>query len=100
VREGVPLSLSIMIGSLDEMVAQARDAIQRGFAGVKVKVGVDPVHDIESVSAIRKALGSQAVIRVDANMGWHSTRQALSQLEALAPLNIHSVEQPLPADRI
>jgi L-alanine-DL-glutamate epimerase-like enolase superfamily enzyme len=100
VREGVPLSLSIMIGSLDEMVAQARDAIQRGFAGVKVKVGVDPVHDIESVSAIRKALGPQAVIRVDANMGWHSTRQALSQLEALAPLNIHSVEQPLPADRI
>jgi muconate cycloisomerase len=40
------------------------------------------------------------VIRVDANMGWHSTRQALTQLEALAPLGIHSVEQPLPADRI
>jgi muconate cycloisomerase len=100
VRDHVPLSLSIMIGPLDEMVLQARDAIGRGFAGVKVKVGIDPVHDIESVSAIRKALGPQAVIRVDANMGWRSTRQALIQLDALAPLNIHSVEQPLPADRI
>ena len=59
-----------------------------------------PVHDIESVSAIRKALGPKAVIRVDANMGWRSTREALTRLEALASFNIHSVEQPLPADRI
>lgn len=100
VRESAPLSMSIMIAPIDEMVAQARAAIGRGFAGVKVKVGIDPVHDIESVAAIRKALGADAVIRVDANMGWRSTRQALSQLEALAPLRIHSVEQPLPADRI
>jgi muconate cycloisomerase len=100
VRDTAPLSMSIMIAALDEMVAQARAAIGRGFAGVKVKVGIDPVHDIESVAAIRKALGPAATIRVDANMGWHSTRQALTQLEALAPLRIHSVEQPLPADRI
>ncbi len=100
VRDWAPLSLSIMIGPINEMVAQAQNAITRGFAGVKVKVGTDPGHDIESVGAIRKELGQQAVIRVDANMGWHSTRQALTQLEALARFNIHSVEQPLPADRI
>jgi L-alanine-DL-glutamate epimerase-like enolase superfamily enzyme len=100
VRDTAPLSMSIMIAALDDMVAQARAAIGRGFAGVKVKVGIDPVHDIESVAAIRKALGPAATIRVDANMGWHSTRQALIQLEALAPLRIHSVEQPLPADRL
>jgi muconate cycloisomerase len=100
VRDAAPLSMSIMIAPLDEMVAQARNAIGRGFAGVKVKVGIDLVHDIESVAAIRKALGPAAVIRVDANMGWQSTRQALTQLEALAPMCIHSVEQPLPADRI
>jgi L-alanine-DL-glutamate epimerase-like enolase superfamily enzyme len=100
VRDAAPLSMSIMIAPLDEMVAQAQSAIGRGFAGVKVKVGIDTVHDIESVMAIRNALGPSAVIRVDANMGWHSTRQALTQLEALAPMRIHSVEQPLPADRI
>jgi muconate cycloisomerase len=100
VRDTAPLSMSIMIGSLDEMVAQARTAIANGFAGVKVKVGTDAGHDIASVAAIRDALGPRAVIRVDANMGWHSTRQALTQIEALAPLGIHSVEQPLPADRI
>ena len=100
VREAAPLSMSIMIAPLDEMATQAQAAIERGFAGVKVKVGTDPVHDIESVSAIRKALGPKAVIRVDANMGWRSTREALTRLEALASFNIHSVEQPLPADRI
>ena len=100
VRESAPLSMSIMIAELDAMVAQAKAAIGRGFAGVKVKVGIDDVHDIQSVAAIRKALGPDATIPVDANMGWHSTRQALTQLEALAPLRIHSVEQPLPADRL
>ncbi len=100
VRDTAALSMSIMIGSLDEMVDQARIVIANGFAGVKVKVGTDAGHDIASVAAIRDALGPRAVIRVDANMGWHSTRHALTQLEALAPLGIHSVEQPLPADRI
>ena len=47
VRDAAPLSMSIMIAPLDEMVAQARNAIDRGFAGVKVKVGIDLVHDIE-----------------------------------------------------
>jgi L-alanine-DL-glutamate epimerase-like enolase superfamily enzyme len=100
VRETAPLSMSIMVAPIEEMVAQARAAMERGFAGVKVKVGTDPVHDIESVVSIRSALGPKAVIRVDANMGWHSTREALTQLEALAHFNIHSIEQPLPADRI
>jgi L-alanine-DL-glutamate epimerase-like enolase superfamily enzyme len=100
VRVAAPLSMSIMVAPIEEMVTQAQAAIGRGFAGVKVKVGTDPSHDSESLAAIRKRLGPKAVIRVDANMGWHSTRQALTQLEALAPFNIHSVEQPLPADRI
>jgi muconate cycloisomerase len=100
VRAAALLSMSIMVAPIEEMLAQAQAAIERGFAGVKVKVGTDPAHDVESVSAIRKRLGPKAVIRVDANMGWHSTRHALTQFEALAPFNIHSVEQPLPADRI
>jgi L-alanine-DL-glutamate epimerase-like enolase superfamily enzyme len=100
IRAAALLSMSIMVASIDEMSAQAQAAIEHGFAGVKVKVGTDPAHDVESVSAIRKRLGPKAVIRVDANMSWHSTHHALTQLEALAPFNIHSAEQPLPADRI
>jgi L-alanine-DL-glutamate epimerase-like enolase superfamily enzyme len=100
VREGAPLSMSIHIAPIDEMIAQAKEVIGRGFKGVKIKVGIDEKHDVEATAAIRRALGPDATIRVDANMGWHSRRQALSMIEALEPHRIHSVEQPLPADRI
>ena len=100
VREAVPLSMSIHIAPIDEMIAQAKEAISRGFKGVKIKVGIDPRHDLDAAAAIREALGPEATIRVDANMGWRSRREALAMIEALEPLRIHSVEQPLPADRI
>jgi L-alanine-DL-glutamate epimerase-like enolase superfamily enzyme len=100
VRDAIPLSMSISITSIDDMVSHAKEAIRRGFKGVKIKVGIDPKHDLDAATAIREALGPSATIRVDANMGWHSRREALSLIEALAPLHIHSVEQPLPADRI
>lgn len=100
VRESIPLSMSIAIGPIEEMVAQAKEVIRRGFKGVKIKVGIDGRHDIDASTAIREALGPEATIRVDANMGWRSRREALSIIEAMAPLRIHSVEQPLPADRI
>jgi muconate cycloisomerase len=99
VRETVPLS-AIHIAPIEEMVAQAKEVVRRGFKGVKIKVGIDPKHDLDATAAIRAALGPEAIIRVDANMGWRSRRQALSIIERLAPHNIHSVEQPLPADRI
>jgi muconate cycloisomerase len=88
------------MASVAEMITQAKEAIKRGFKGVKIKVGTDPRHDIEATAAIREALGPGATIRVDANMGWYSRRQALSLIELLEPLAIHSVEQPLPADRL
>jgi len=100
VRQSIPLSMSIAIGPIDEMVAHAQEVIRRGFRGVKIKVGIDTKHDIDVSTAIRDALGAEVTIRVDANMGWRSRHEALSVIEALEPLRIHSVEQPLPADRI
>ena len=46
-RDHVPLSLSIMIGPLGRDGGTGSRCIVRGFAGVKVKVGIDTMHDIE-----------------------------------------------------
>ena len=100
VRQSVVLSMSVSIAEPDAMVNEARDFVARGFRGVKVKVGLDAAHDLAAVAAIRAALGPGVVIRIDANMGWRSAREALSMIEALAPHRIHSVEQPLPPDRL
>jgi muconate cycloisomerase len=99
-RDNVILSMSISIASPEEMIAQAQDFIARGFQGIKIKVGLDQDHDIEVSRAIRQAIGNAAVIRIDANMGWQSPRKALAMIQQLAPLGLHSIEQPLPADRI
>ena len=57
VRDSIPLSMSIPIAPIDDMVSHAKEAIRRGFKGVKIKVGVDGKHDIEASTAIRDALG-------------------------------------------
>jgi L-alanine-DL-glutamate epimerase-like enolase superfamily enzyme len=100
VRDIIPLSMSIAMAPLEEMVAQSRLSIKHGFKGVKIKVGVDQAHDLRAVKAIREAIGKEAILRIDANMGWRSAREALIMICALAPFEIHSVEQPLPADSI
>jgi L-alanine-DL-glutamate epimerase-like enolase superfamily enzyme len=100
VRDSIVLSMSISIGDIPHMVDQARDYVARGFRGVKVKVGLDPDHDVAAVRAIRAAVGPRVTVRVDANMGWSSARQALDVIRALESSRVHSVEQPLPADRL
>lgn len=100
VRERVVLSMSISIAEIPEMVEQAQAYVARGFRGVKVKVGLDPAHDVATVGAIRKAVGERTVVRVDANMGWRSAREALDVIRALEPFRIHSVEQPVAAARL
>jgi L-alanine-DL-glutamate epimerase-like enolase superfamily enzyme len=100
VRDAIVLSMSISMADIPQMVEQARDYVARGFRGVKVKVGLDPDHDVAAVHAIRDAVGPRVTVRVDANMGWTSARQALDVIRALAPSRIHSVEQPLGADRL
>ncbi|HYW24261.1 MAG TPA: enolase C-terminal domain-like protein [Terriglobales bacterium] len=63
------------------------------IADVKVKVGFPG--DLESVRAVRAALGPRATIRVDANGAWRPS-EALSAIARLADHGVECVEQPLP----
>ncbi|MBI2469021.1 MAG: hypothetical protein HYV62_14610, partial [Candidatus Rokubacteria bacterium] len=49
VRDQVVLSMSISMAEIPDMVAQAEEYVARGFRGVKVKVGLDPEHDVAAV---------------------------------------------------
>lgn len=100
VRKQIVLSMSIPMDSIEKMVDRACKVVARGFRGVKVKVGQDARQDVKTVAAIREAVGDDVTIRVDANMGWRSPKEALSVIAELARLRVHSVEQPLPRERI
>lgn len=97
-RPELETDITISVNPIDEMVADSLAAVKQGFRVLKVKVGKEGKADVERIRAIRRAVGSDAVIRVDANQGW-TAGQAISIIRAMedAGLDIELVEQPVPA---
>lgn len=93
-----PLRTSFTI-SLDEpevMASKAAEAVEKGFRRLKLKLGGPPSLDIARVEAVRKAVGDDAEIMVDANQAW-SLAAANKVIPRLESLGVMLVEQPLPA---
>jgi o-succinylbenzoate synthase len=91
------MPLSALVGD-DEPATMAREAARfarRGIACFKVKVGRrDLADDIARVVAVRKAIGSEAGLRLDANGAWNLD-DARRALDALAPAKAAFIEEPL-----
>ena len=63
-----------------------------GLKSFKLKVGSD--HDMESLRAVRKTLGDDVRIFVDANGAW-DRETAIRRIEELHTLGIWAIEEPL-----
>jgi o-succinylbenzoate synthase len=79
-------------------VEDVRAVLRRfpGCATAKVKVaepGQSLGDDVERVTEVRRVLGADGRLRVDANGGW-TVAQAAEALRALAPLGLEYAEQP------
>ena len=92
-RTRVTYSGVVTAGSVERAVQHARRMRAIGMRHVKVKVGFDD--DVARVTAVREALGPDVTLRLDANGAWTFER-AVAVLDAVAPLGIAAVEQPLP----
>jgi len=92
-RTRVAYSGVVSAGPIERAVRHARRMRAVGMQHVKVKVGFDD--DVARVRAVREALGSGVSLRLDANGAWTLDR-ALAVLDAVVPLGIAAVEQPLP----
>ncbi|HET6505975.1 MAG TPA: mandelate racemase/muconate lactonizing enzyme family protein [Baekduia sp.] len=91
--DAVPVNATL--GATDRATAAeaAARAAEAGFACVKVKVGVGD--DVGRVAAVRRAVGDEVSVRLDANGAW-SVDEAVDAIEALAadgPLEL--VEEPV-----
>jgi len=96
-RDEFPLLWPLMGPDAETNAKEAKNAIDRGFRSVMVKVGHnDPDVEVGRVAAIRKAVGEKVVIIPDANQGWTSqiAIQCILKMEAY---NVAWVEQPVPA---
>ena len=100
-RSSFETDLTISVNSVDEMVKDALEATRRGFTTLKIKVGKEGMADIDRITAIRKAVGNDVKLRVDANQGWTAAQSVaiIKTMEARG-LNVELVEQPVPADDV
>jgi L-alanine-DL-glutamate epimerase-like enolase superfamily enzyme len=91
--DAVPVNATL--GAMDRAAAAeaAARAAEAGFACVKVKVGAGD--DVGRVAAVRRAMGDEVAVRLDANGAW-TVDEAVDAIEALAadgPLEL--VEEPV-----
>jgi len=92
----VSTDCTIGIKKPEEMARDARAIVEKGFNTIKVKIGVDAKEDIERVRMIRKTVGDDTIIRVDANQGYDA-KTAIGVAQRLERYNIQLIEQPVPA---
>ena len=90
-RSSFRTDITISVNPIDEMVADALDAVSRGYDILKIKVGKEGTADVARIAAIREAVGPGIQLRVDANQGW-TPKQSVSIILSL----IH-ISPPAPA---
>ena len=74
---------------------RAHELVAAGFTTIKVKVGIDPVKDVERVRIVRAAIGPAIALTIDANGGW-DIETAIRAIRELEDCQLSLVEQPIP----
>ncbi|UCE30136.1 MAG: o-succinylbenzoate synthase, partial [Burkholderiales bacterium] len=93
----VAAGISLGIQQQPEQLAQrAVEAVRRGYRRIKLKV--QPGADVSFVEAVRRAVGDQVALSVDANAAY--TLEDGDTLRRLDQLGLQMIEQPLAADAL
>lgn len=96
---GITINGLVWMDSPDRMEAAAMAKAESGFHCIKFKIGAcDFRAELRMIERLRRRFGPDRVeIRLDANGAWRDDSEALRHLRDLAPLDIHSLEQPVKA---
>ncbi len=94
-----------VVRPIAEQVEQAGMLRDSGFKAMKLRIGRrPPTEDAKMLREVRKVLGDEIDIMVDANQAWRmpwdnspcwTFQQAKSAIEEISELNIYWVEEPL-----
>ncbi len=83
----------------DKIEALAQDALADGWRALKMKVGRDMDDDVRRCRTLRRVLGNDALLMIDANQVWE-VDEAIKWMQALAPFDPYWIEEPLSPDDI
>jgi len=89
--------------SEDELVAEMVGYVEQGIGRVKMKVGKDfgrsEREDLQRLAAVRKAVGDDVAIYVDANNGYYA-KQAIYMAKEFEQFQVGWFEEPVLADDV
>ena len=97
VRTSVPILRILAIKSPEEMAKNAQKLVDQGYRYLKIKVHGEVGEDVARVAAIRKQVGDDIHLTIDANQSY-SVKNAIAAISRMADYNIDLVEQPVHAD--
>ncbi len=93
-RDEIPQEWIVMLGEPEAVVENALKYVAHGYSGIKFKWGGDVKKDIETTRQLRKALGEDFGLCVDANQ-CYTADQAIKVINATEEYNLKFVEQPV-----
>ena len=86
---------ALLTGSVPAILERAKALPSAGFKAVKLKIGTRPlVEDIELVHQVRKAIGPEMELRLDANRAWNIA-EGVEFGRAVGGCGISYIEEPL-----
>jgi D-galactarolactone cycloisomerase len=88
---------SVMQRDPAAMVADAVSLVERGFRAIKIKVGIGAAADAAGLAAIRRAVGDEVELMIDAN-GAYRAPEAIDLARRIEELRIAWFEEPVVAD--
>jgi galactonate dehydratase len=88
---------SVMVRERRQMEADAASLVQRGFRAIKVKIGIGVAEDAANLRAIRRAIGDEVELMIDAN-GAYRAADAIDLARMVGDLRIAWFEEPVVAD--
>jgi L-fuconate dehydratase len=77
----------------------ARQAVNDGFTMIKLKVGADVESDMRRLQVARAAVGTSALVAVDANQRW-GVGQAIDWMKHLSEFDPYWIEEPTSPDDV
>jgi muconate cycloisomerase len=94
-RKEIPIAHSLGWMEYEEAAVEANASVAEGIKTIKIKVGQSADYDVRIVREVRKAVGSDVDIVVDANQGWPTPKYAIAILRQMEEDGIRYAEQPV-----
>jgi len=85
--------------SSEKLTRLAQEAVDQGFTHIKMKVGRDLDDDIRRLEIVRRIMGPDRRLMIDANQVWE-VGQAIDWVRELKPFNPYFIEEPTSPDDV